>query len=190
MKKHQSQSQGGFSAIETLVAVSIIMIVMAIALIRWTTLLPNARANAAMDMVVYRLRSAREDAIAHRRLVQVQFVGTNQITISEIWLAGTPPAPQTYTFEDNTVFMTLAGVPDTPMGFGNSSAIYFEGVSGGPPTMTFNTTGAFVDGSNNYVNGTVFLGIAGDTNSARAITVLGATGRVREYHWNGSAWQE
>ena len=190
MKKHLKQSQAGFSLVETLVAIAITFVVMAIAIVRWTTLLPNARANAAMDMVVYRLRSAREQAIAHRRQVQVQFVGTNQITISELWLAGTPPPPQTYTFEDNTVFMTFNSVPDTPMAFGNGSAIYFEGLSGGPPTMTFTTTGAFVDGSNNYVNGTVFLGIAGDTNSARAVTVLGATGRVREYHWDGSQWQE
>ena len=190
MKKHQNQSQVGFSVIEILVAVAIIGVVLAMAMIKWSNLVPNARANAAMDMVVYRLRTAREQAIAHRRQVQVQFVGTNQMTISELWVTGTPPAPLTYTFEDNTQFMVFAGLPDTPMAFGNGSAIYFENISGGPPTMTFTTNGSFVDGSNNLVNGTVFLGITGNNLTARAVTVLGATGRVREYHWDGTQWQE
>ena len=56
--------------------------------------------------------------------------------------------------------------------------------------MKFTTSGAFIDGSNNFVNGTVFLGLNGQQLSARAVTILGATGRVREYHWDGTQWQE
>src|SRR6267378_315278 len=61
---------------------------------------------------------------------------------------------------------------------------------GGPPIMKFSTTGAFIDGGNSLVNGTVFLGIPGKPSTARAISILGATGRVREYHWDGTQWQE
>jgi len=190
MKKHPKQTQMGFSAIETLVAIAIIFIVLAMALVRWTTIIPNAKANSAMDQLLYRLRTAREQAIAHRREVQVTFVGTNQLTVQELWVVGTPPAAITYTFEGGAQYQVFGGVPDTPMGFGNGSAVYFENISGGPPTMKFSTTGAFVDGSNNYVNGTVFLGLNGQPLTARAITILGATGRVREYHWDGSQWQE
>ncbi|HXY24074.1 MAG TPA: type II secretion system protein [Candidatus Acidoferrum sp.] len=193
MKKQQERSQTGFSAIETLVAVAIIFIVLAMAMIKWTTILPNAKANSAMDQLLYRLRTAREQAIAHRREVQVQFVGTNQLTISELWVTGTPPAPLTYTFEGGAQYMLFTSspaVPDTPMGFGNGAAIYFENASGGPPIMKFTTNGAFIDGNNNYVNGTAFLGITGSPLTARAVTILGATGRVREYHWDGTQWQE
>jgi type II secretory pathway pseudopilin PulG len=190
MKKHSKQSQIGFSAIETLVAVAIMFIVLGMALVRWTTIMPNAKANSAMDQLLYRLRTAREQAIAHRREVQVQFVGTNQMTISELWVIGTPPAPITYNFEGGATYQVFAGVPDTPMGFGNGSAIYLENASGGPPLMKFTTNGAFIDGNNNFVNGTIFLGITGNPLSARAITILGATGRVREYHWDGTQWQE
>jgi hypothetical protein len=56
--------------------------------------------------------------------------------------------------------------------------------------MKFSTTGAFIDGGNTLVNGTVFMGIPGRSSTARAISILGATGRVREYHWDGSQWQE
>lgn len=190
MKKLSNQSQAGFSAIETLVAIAIIFIVLSMAMIRWTTIIPNAKANSAVDQLLYRLRSAREQAIAHRREVQVTFVGTNQVTISELWITGTPPAPQTYTFEGGATYQVFTGVPDSPMGFGNGAAIFFENASGGPPIMKFTTSGAFIDGSNNFVNGTVFLGLNGQQLSARAVTILGATGRVREYHWDGTQWQE
>lgn len=190
MKRHLERKAKGFSAIETLVAVAIISVVLVMALLRWTTLMPNAKANSAVDQLLYRLRSAREQAIAHRREVQVQFVGTNQLTISELWVTGTPPAPTTYTFEGGASFQVITGVPDTPMGFGNSAAVYFENLSGGPPIMKFTTNGSFIDGGNTLVNGTVFLGIAGVKQSARAVTILGATGRVRPYHYDGTAWQE
>jgi hypothetical protein len=40
------------------------------------------------------------------------------------------------------------------------------------------------------VNGTVFVGVPGLPYTARAVTILGATGRIRSYHWNGTTWQE
>jgi len=191
MKLHASP-QRGFSLLEVLVAIAIISIVLAMAIINFGHMFPNAKANSAMDQVLYQLRSARERAIAHRREVQVQFVGTNQITLTEIWPpgTGTPPPATTVTFEAGAQYTTYPSVPDTPMGFGNGGPVFFGGVTGGPPVMKFTTNGAFIDGGNTFVNGTVFLGIPGNAATARAITVLGATGRVREYHWDGTQWQE
>jgi hypothetical protein len=165
---------------------------MGFAVINFMTILPNAKANSAMDQVVYQLRSARGRAIAHRRNVQVTFVGTNQITIAELATVGAPPPPTTVTFEGGAVYTLFNTVPDipAPYNFGNAAPIYFEGTSGGPPIMQFTTNGAFVDGGNTIVNGTVFLGIPGNSHTARAISVLGATGRVREYHWDGAQWVE
>jgi len=95
-------------------------------------------------------------------------------------------------FEGGAQFIVFSSVPDlpAPYNFGNSAPIYFGGLSGGPPIMKFSTTGAFIDGGNSLVNGTVFLGIPGKPSTARAISILGATGRVREYHWDGTQWQE
>jgi hypothetical protein len=47
-----------------------------------------------------------------------------------------------------------------------------------------------MDFNNNYVNGTVFLGLPGLKGTARAVTILGATGRVRPYYWDGTKWSE
>ena len=192
MRQYPVRLQPGFSLMEILVAVAIISIILGMALLNYGNILPNLKANSAMDQLLYQLRSARERAIAHRREVQVQFVGTNQLTITEIWLLGTAPPASTVSFEGGAQYIILPGVPDlpAPFNFGNTAPVYFGGVSGGPPIMKFSTTGALVDGGNTLVNGTVFMGIPGRPSTARAISILGATGRVREYHWDGSQWQE
>jgi len=177
---------------EILVAVAIISIILGMTMLNYSTVLPNYKANSAMDQLLYQLRSARERAISHRREVQVQFVGTNQLTVTEIWLVGTAPLPTTVTFEGGAQYIVFSTVPDlpAPYNFGNTAPIYFGALSGGPPIMKFSTTGAFIDGGNTLLNGTVFMGIPGKPSTARAISVLGATGRVREYHWDGTQWQE
>jgi len=190
MKRYPVKSDGGFSLIEGVVVVAVVFIVGAMTVLGFGTVLRNAKANSAMSQLVSQLRTARERAIAHRCEVQVQFVATNQITISEIWTAGTPPPPATVSFEGGATFQVFNGVPDTPMAFGNSSPVYFAGLSGGPPVMKFTSTGAFIDAGNTFVDGTVFLGITGNPSTARAVTILGSTGRVRLYHWDGAQWQE
>jgi type II secretory pathway pseudopilin PulG len=179
--------------VEVLVAVGVISIVLAMAILNYGTILPNYKANSAMDQLLSQLRSARERAIAHRREVQVQFVGTNQLTITEIWRKGAAPPPATVSFEGGAQYTVFKSVPDipAPYSFGNSGPISFGGTSSPPADMRFSTTGAFIDAANNtLLSGTVFLGIPGKPLTARAISVLGATGRVRQYHWDGSQWQE
>jgi prepilin-type N-terminal cleavage/methylation domain-containing protein len=191
MRQSSKRLQQGFSLLEILTALAIVSIIMGMAMLNYGNILPNYKANSAMDQLLYQLRSAREKAISHRIEVQIQFVGTNQIKMTEIWNVGAAPAPVTYSFEGGAQYVLYSGVPDipAPYNFGNSSAIYFGGVSGGPPIMKFTTNGSFIDGGNTIVNGAVFLGIPGRPLTARAISVLGATGRVREYHWDGSTWQ-
>jgi type IV fimbrial biogenesis protein FimT len=192
MRQYSNRLQRGFSLLEILTGLAIISVVLAMGMLNYSTVLPNFKANSAMDQLLYQLRSARERAIAHRREVQVQFSGTNQLTITELWLVGTAPPPSTVSFEGGAQYIVFASVPDlpAPFNFGNTAPVYFGGLSGGPPIMKFSTTGSFIDGGNTLVNGTVFMGIPGKASTARAISILGATGRVREYHWDGSQWQE
>ena len=192
MRQYSNRLQRGFSLLEILTGLAIISVVLAMGMLNYSTILPNFKANSAMDQLLYQLRSARERAIAHRREVQVQFSGTNQLTITELWLVGTAPPASTVSFEGGAQYIVFSTIPDlpAPFNFGNTAGVYFGGVSGGPPIMKFSTTGSFIDGGNTLVNGTVFMGISGKPSTARAISILGATGRVREYHWDGTQWQE
>jgi type II secretory pathway pseudopilin PulG len=192
MRRNAGSSPSGFSLLETLGVVAVIAIVIGMAILNFTTILPNFKANSALDQVLSQLRSAREQAIAHRRQVQVSFPDAYHIAISEVSQTGVLGPMVTYAFEGGGHFVTFATVPDlpAPYNFGNAAPVFFGGLAGGPPIMRFSTNGSFVDGGNTLLNGTVFIGIPGNPATARAISVLGATGRVRPYHWNGSAWLE
>jgi len=192
MDMRVSKPQRGYSLIESLAALAVIGVVSAMTLLGFQTMLPNSKANSATDQLLYQLRSARETAIGHRCEVQVQFVGNNQLTLTQIWAVGVPPAPVTTNLQGGAQYLLYAGVPDLPgpYNFGNANAVEFEGIGGGPPIMKFTTNGSFVDAGGTFVNGTVFLGLPGNTSTARAVSILGATGRVRQYHWTGTAWSE
>lgn len=184
-----NKAEKGFSLLELMIVVGVTLVGLAVAVIQTSSLVPSLRANSAMDQVFSQFRALRDTAITQRRQVQVEFAGNDQITSTEIEPVGSSPVT-TITLGGGAQFILFGGIPDTPMAFGNNAAVYIGGVSGGPPVMSFTTTGAFVDGNGNPLNGTVFLGISGQPNTARAVTVLGATGRVRQYHWDGKAWQE
>jgi prepilin-type N-terminal cleavage/methylation domain-containing protein len=192
MDMRLSRSQKGYSLIEGMVALGIIAVVTGMTLLGFNTMLPNSKANSAVDQLLYQLRSAREAAIAHRCEVAVSFTGNNTLTLTQIWFVGNPPPPVTTNLEGSVQYILFNGVPDLPgpYNFGNVAAIEFEGQAGGPPLMKFTTNGSFIDAGGTFVNGTVFLGIPGNPSTARAISILGATGRVREYHWTGAAWSE
>lgn len=208
MSKRTRTDQQGFSLIEMVLVVALAFTVMAFAVMNTVGSSQNARANSAMDAVISQLRQARETAIAKRRNVQVQFTAPNQIQLTILTLPGeaVPPVIAPTYLNDNVpgglTFTVLAGLPDTPMNFGNSTAISLQQPTGGGAwTVMFTTSGAFCGTAqsaatlyqatnNNPVNASLFLAVAGKPTTARAVTVFGATGRVRSYYWTGSSWQE
>jgi hypothetical protein len=61
---------------------------------------------------------------------------------------------------------------------------------GADPTTTANMNSV---GNSNTLNASLFIGLPANTNNtetARAVTILGATGRVRSYTWSGTQWFE
>jgi prepilin-type N-terminal cleavage/methylation domain-containing protein len=186
--RRQNPRDRGFTIVEALIVIAILLTVSAITMIKMQPMIQQIRANAAMDQVMGQLRIGREAAIAERRNIIVQFTGNNTIQLTRVNVPAGQNVLSTLAVEPSVVFMTFPGVPDTPDGFGNAAPLYFEGINGGPVGMQFQSDGTFVDGAGNLVNGTVFLGIAGVPSSARAVTVLGATGRVRSYKSTPSGW--
>lgn len=172
--------------------IAIIMTISAMAILALQPTLQNFKANGAMNLVASQLRLARELAITERRDIQIAFTSTNTITLTRVLSLGMVANPnepfgviRTVQIASPAVFMVPPGMPDTPDGFGNAGAIEFEGIVGGPPTMMFQSDGTFVDTAGNLVNGTVFLGVPNISNSGRAVTVVGATGRIRMYRSDG-----
>jgi len=184
--------ESGFSMMELLIVVSIVLIVTAISITQLRPNLQNARIDAAMRQVLETLRQAREYSIANRRYVQLKFPATNQLQLVQLdtltpGAGGINPVLDTVTLSPPLIF-TLDGMPDTPDAYGNGGPIYFEGIVNGPVGgMVFQSDGEFLDGATFLpINGTVFLGVTGQQSTARAVTVLGTTGRVRGWKSQGN----
>lgn len=59
---------------------------------------------------------------------------------------------------------------------------------GAAVTVKFSPDGMLLNQTGNSLNGSIFLSTSNLSWSARAITIMGATGRVRGYRWNGVRW--
>lgn len=201
--RRSENRERGFTMLEMAVVTVIIMIVSAMAIIQLQPTWQQSQANAAMDQVKSGLRQARELAISQRRTIVVQFSGNNTISLFQLQVqipaGGGPPIQvlattplATWPLQNKMQFTTFAAEPDTPDVFGipgGGAGLEFGGNAGVPPSgLAFQSDGTFTDGNGIPINGTVFLGITGMPTTARAITVLGATGRVRAWHGTGVRW--
>lgn len=190
--KLKRNHERGFSLLETLIVIGIIFILSAITMMKSFGTMDSYRANSAMNTVVSQLRVARQLAISQRRRVIVSFDQTNMKINYQVMAPTTTGTTEqngtvvTMPLPNATQFVLESGPPDTPMGFGNSAAIYIGNLSGGPSIMQFNSTGTFTDITGyNTLNGTIFVGVPNKPTTARAITIMGSTGRVRQYSYIG-----
>ena len=196
-EQRRGNSVGGFTLIELMVVIVLIMVISGMAIIQLQPAWQQSQANAGMDQVKSTLRQARETAISQRRTIAVQFSGSNTISLYQFVVIGTASTIAATPFltipiQKNVKFMTFAGMPDTPDGFGvpgGGAGIMFGSVVNGPPSgMQFQSDGTFTDGTGIPINGTVFIGVTNIPATARAVAVLGNTGRIRGYYGTGTGW--
>jgi prepilin-type N-terminal cleavage/methylation domain-containing protein len=196
----------GYSLPELMIVLAITGVLAGMAAFQIGAQLKSAKGDSGMRVAIAQLNAARELAVAQRRIMLVRFldpgVGTCdasaacvQIVRQEL-VAGTTTVLTTVPFEGGALFNQIAAVAaDSPDAFGNTSARCFGFVAIPTPACTvttgygFNTDGSFIDtATGNPLNGTVFLSIPNTPLSYRSVTILGATGRVRAYRWDGRSW--
>jgi Tfp pilus assembly protein FimT len=179
--------KNGFSLIEVCVCLGLVCSMSAFALVQTRAALPGMRASGAMNLVTAQLRNGRQAAIAQRRNIQVQFIGNNQIRLVRNDPNSGTTVLNASILEYGCQFIKFAEITaDTPDTLGMDTALCF----GSATLLTFRSDGTLVDQNLIPVNGTISIGLPGYPRAARAVTVVGATGRVRGYRWNGSQWRE
>jgi type II secretory pathway pseudopilin PulG len=191
-----ARNENGYSLMEVLVVVALIIIISGVALFQWQNYLPTLRANAAMGQVIQQMRLARSTAVSDRRAIIVNIsAGAGTMQLQQVPPGGGLPVTlSTVSLSGGAKFCLVPGLPDTPMAFGNSQPVNFVNatVPGAVVTVTeFLSDGTFGQAVGIPVNGSIFICAQGGQQvGARAITILGTTGRVRPYRWVGNSWQE
>ncbi len=147
---------------------------------------PALTGDGAMRVILAQMRTARELAITERRFMRVTFSNPNQVDISREEVPGPATTPLgSRLLEGGVQYTLIGGVPDTPDAFGKMSAIDFGTVT----NIKFSPDGTLVNQDGQSINGSVFLAMPTVAGSARAVTVLGSTGRIRGYRWDGRNWK-
>ena len=143
------------------------------------------KGDGAMRVLMAQLNAAREMSISQRRQMRVNFIAPNQVQIVRQEVPAGTTVLSTVYIEGGIGYGLMAGVPDTPDGFGNAAPVYF----GVAQTVTFNSDGTLIDQGGHPLNGSVFTALPNQALSFRAVTVLGGTGRIRGYRWDGAHWR-
>jgi prepilin-type N-terminal cleavage/methylation domain-containing protein len=183
--RFRQQPDAGFSLMELMLTIGLIGVLSGMAVVQIGAARQSIIGDSGMRVVLAQMNLARELSISQRRTMQLQFAAPNRLQIVRNEVVGGPTLLSATVFEGRVEYMLVPGVPDTPDAFGRTQPIDF----GLAAAILFNTDGTLVDERGRPINGTIFLAVRGGTDrSVRAITVLGATGRIRAYRWNGSGW--
>ncbi len=204
---HRRQANGrsarGFSMLEMMIVVSLILVVAGMMFMGIQPALRDSRANQALNDIQTQLRAARQRAVTERKQFIVCFGNTTPAGAPTPLGAPTAQSIQLYRWDLGTAlsaavqisanrlpsdiqFQTLAGLPNTPTavpdGFGNATTAldFDQGVAAGiKDQVMFTPDGSAHDTNGSLNSGIIYVGRTGDLYSARAVTLYGATGRIR-----------
>lgn len=189
--------------VELTVVLALILIVMAFSIMAIQPSLKQNDVTQGFNQTLMAFRQARDISVAQRQIYFVTLSNAavpNSITITQ---GSTGTVTATYFLPSDVAFIAWPGLPASPVaypmtpdGFGvGTTAIDFDqGVAGGVKNVVyFYPDGSAEDAIGNVNNGVVYVALLGNTgyvSTSRAITLWGATGRLRGWHiyTNAAQW--
>jgi Tfp pilus assembly protein FimT len=185
----------GFSIIELMIVVTIMMIMAGISVMTLQPALKQLHMSNAYNTTLSTMRLARQMAIGKRDIYSVTFnnaVIPNTITITDLDPVS-PTTVETVTIPPDTAFTTVSGIPTTTaaapdhFGTGGVAIAFDQGITPGVPNVIyFMPDGSAQDAGNNINNGVIYIARPGVVQSSKAITLWGATGRLRGWRLDGN----
>ncbi len=191
--KRCRQAQQGFSLIELIFVIAVALIITAGALMQFVPVMKNARAENALQTTLSQMRNARGLAIDQRRQYRLSFLNTttphsirlDQVVVDPVTGTKSFLLVSTTTLPTDTQFIAITGIPaagsGTPDNLPTTGAAIDFGVDngGGKTRIFFQPDGRALDNVGRLNNGVVYMARPGELMSSRAVSVLGATGRLK-----------
>jgi len=188
----------GFTLLELLIALAVTIIMVAFAVMAYVPVMKQQHVTTAYNTTLSAFRNAHDRAQGDMRIYVLSFAAPGTITVTQNTAAG--PVLFTATLPPDVTFHIEPGIPTSPLvapltpdGFG-SAALAIDLDQGVPPggatLVQFNPDGTATDNLGNINNGVVYLGTPGNLLSCRAVTLWGATGRMRGWrlYQNGGVY--
>jgi prepilin-type N-terminal cleavage/methylation domain-containing protein len=183
-------SSRGFTLLEMIIAMAIITTMGAVTFLSLQPVWKNNQVDNAYDQVLMALRNARQAAVNERRVYVVRFSNNNQFTLARMLGGNTgaidPNGQVTYTLPQGVQFLAMPGIPSvstqTPdnLAVGGLPIQFDVGVNGGDPLQIFfQPDGSARDSNMNINNGVAYVADGVDLYFSRAISLMGAAGRIR-----------
>ena len=199
----------GFSLVEMLIVVGVVIILLAAAIIEIKPILMASRADSAVAYTENQMRLARERAIDERRLMRLTFTAprtifmefqftdsTGAVTYAPVTLQAGQTGAGITMLPNDVQFQTPPSPPATPpdnIGAQNNAFDFFcAGTACAGTILYFNPDGSIVNSTNDPVQGVVYMGRPSDPLSSRAVSFFGPTGKVKAWRYlkpsSGKKW--
>ena len=176
----------GFSLVELLIVVAIVLVICSASLMAINSVLKSSRADYALQIALGQIRQVHQRAIDERRVYRLTFSTPGNIRTDRMDFSGgvwTPSFIDSINLPTDMQFTVVSGTPTTttPNGFGSASNAIDLSVNNtsGATQMLFQADGRVLDSVNRVANGIVYLARPADLASSRAVTIFGSTGRVK-----------
>ncbi len=171
----------GFSLAEVISVFAIVAVSAAVILPVVQPAVREMRLSEAADKVTMEIRRGRQGAVDFRRLHRVSFIGSGTIRLERQDLETSDWVPVHDTFlPQGVVFDVPQGAPtgdDSPDEMGTSQSVDFSGRN----SVIFHPDGSARGNAGEIVSGIVYVRRADKPEHGRAVTLFGATGRVKPW---------
>ena len=197
----RGRKEAGFTLLEAMIVVAIILIMAGVAIFQIAPSLRGAKSQTALETALGIMRRYHEAAVDQRRIYQVVFTqpGSIQINVEAFDANGNVSwnPVETYNLPNETQFICITGIPTASppdgLGHGINAIDFMVDNGGGYNIVVFQKDGRATDTLGRLNNGVVYIAQPGNLNSSKALSVLGATGRVKGWKLfpgtNGPIWE-